>query len=195
MTAQNVRDRLDDRFRLLAGSRRGLERHQTLRHAVGWSFNLLDDDERAVLCRCSVLAGEFGLPAAADLDDGPDEYAVLDVLDSLVRCRHHRQGGTTTLAHAAASLCLLTGRAEVAVGYAETAIRLEPDLRYDSFEAGWTRYWERWAYFLGGSFERSVQIVAELAAQPETSEGSASDRPGVKGSTTHPGSASTVGSP
>ncbi len=97
--------------------------------------------------------------------------------------------------HAAASLCLLTGRAEVAVGYAETAIRLEPDLRYDSFEAGWTRYWERWAYFLGGSFERSVQIVAELAAQPETREGSASDRPGVKGSTTHPGSASTVGSP
>jgi predicted ATPase len=34
MTASEIRDRLDHRFRLLVGSRRGLERHQTLRHAV-----------------------------------------------------------------------------------------------------------------------------------------------------------------
>ena len=40
MTASEVRDRLDQRFRLLVGSRRGLERHQTLRHAVAWSYDL-----------------------------------------------------------------------------------------------------------------------------------------------------------
>jgi predicted ATPase len=34
MTASEVRDRFDQRFRLLVGSRRGLERHHTLRHAV-----------------------------------------------------------------------------------------------------------------------------------------------------------------
>ena len=34
MTASEVRDRLDQRFRLLVGSRRGLARHHTLRHAV-----------------------------------------------------------------------------------------------------------------------------------------------------------------
>src|SRR5262249_46491690 len=34
MTVTEIRDNLDDRFRLLVGSRRGLERHQTLRHAV-----------------------------------------------------------------------------------------------------------------------------------------------------------------
>ena len=34
MTASEMRDRLDHRFRLLVGSRRGLERHHTLRHAV-----------------------------------------------------------------------------------------------------------------------------------------------------------------
>ena len=34
MTAIEVRDRLDQRFRLLVGSRRGLKRHHTLRHAV-----------------------------------------------------------------------------------------------------------------------------------------------------------------
>jgi predicted ATPase len=85
MSAQDVRDRLDERFRLLAGGRRGLERHQTLRHAVAWSYDLLDDTERLVLGRCAVFAGGFDLAAAAHLCQTLDEYAVLDVLDSLVR--------------------------------------------------------------------------------------------------------------
>ena len=85
MTAQDVRDRLGDRFRLLSGARRGLERHQTLRHALGWSYDLLDGDERALLKCCVVFAGGFDLAAAAHLSDDLDEYEVLDVLDSLVR--------------------------------------------------------------------------------------------------------------
>ena len=59
MTASEVRDRLDQRFRLLVGSRRGLERHQTLRHAVAWSYDLLDDAEKSLLERCSVFAGRI----------------------------------------------------------------------------------------------------------------------------------------
>jgi len=85
MSPQEVRDRLGDRFRLLSGSRRGLERHQTLRHAVGWSYELLGDDERAELMRCAVFAGGFDLAAALAVSGGLDEYAMLDVLDSLVR--------------------------------------------------------------------------------------------------------------
>ena len=85
MTAQDVCDHLDDRFRLLSGSRRGLERHQTLRNTIQWSYDLLDDDERQVLGSCSVFAGGFDLAAAAHLCGGLDEYAVLDRLDSLVR--------------------------------------------------------------------------------------------------------------
>jgi predicted ATPase len=87
MTASEVRDRLDHRFRLLVGSRRGLERHHTLRHAVAWSYDLLDDTEKTVLDRCSVFAGGFDLQsacAAAGSDD-LDEYAILEVLDALVR--------------------------------------------------------------------------------------------------------------
>jgi predicted ATPase len=61
MTAGEVRDRLDDRFKLLVGSRRGLERHHTLRHAVAWSYDHLDDAEKALLERCSVFAGGFDL--------------------------------------------------------------------------------------------------------------------------------------
>ena len=87
MTAAEVRDRLDDRFRLLVGSRRGLERHQTLRHAVAWSYDLLDDAEKTVLERCSVFAGGFDLQSACAVagSDDVDDYAVLDLLDALVR--------------------------------------------------------------------------------------------------------------
>ncbi len=87
MTAVEVRDRLDHRFRLLVGSRRGLERHQTLRHAVAWSYELLDDTEKRLLERCSVFAGGFDLESAcavAGFDD-PDDYTTLDLLGALVR--------------------------------------------------------------------------------------------------------------
>ncbi|PXW99580.1 ATP-binding protein [Mycolicibacterium moriokaense] len=86
MTAAEVRDRLDDRFKLLVGSRRGLERHQTLRHAVAWSYDLLDDSQKALLERCSVFAGGFDIQSAcavAGFDD-IDDYTVLALLDALV---------------------------------------------------------------------------------------------------------------
>jgi predicted ATPase len=87
MTAGEMRDRLDHRFRLLVGSRRGLERHHTLRHAVAWSYDLLADTEKSVLERCSVFAGGFDLQSACAVagSDDRDEYAILDLLDALVR--------------------------------------------------------------------------------------------------------------
>jgi predicted ATPase len=87
MTASEMRDRLDHRFRLLVGSRRGLERHHTLRHAVAWSYDLLDDTEKTVLEHCSVFAGGFDLQSACAIagSDDRDEYAILEVLDALVR--------------------------------------------------------------------------------------------------------------
>ncbi len=91
MTAIEVRDRLDQRLRLLVGSRRALERHHTLRHAVAWSYDLLEDTEKALLDRCSVFAGGFDLHSACavagfpDAPDAPDDFATLDLLDALVR--------------------------------------------------------------------------------------------------------------
>ena len=85
MTVGELRDRLDDRFRLLVGSRRGLERHQTLRHAVAWSYDHLDDAEKSLLTRCSVFAGGFDLSAACAVADCGDDLAALDLLDALVR--------------------------------------------------------------------------------------------------------------
>ncbi|MGO9696702.1 MAG: ATP-binding protein [Mycobacterium sp.] len=85
MTAIEVRDRLDRRLRLLVGSRRGLERHHTLRHAVAWSYDLLDEPEKALLERCSVFAGGFDLESACAVMGSDDDFAVLDLLDALVR--------------------------------------------------------------------------------------------------------------
>ena len=85
MTAIEVRDRLDQRFRLLVGSRRGLERHHTLRHAVAWSYDHLDDTEKALLERCSVFAGGFDLQSACAEMGSDDDFATLDLLDALVR--------------------------------------------------------------------------------------------------------------
>ncbi len=85
MSAVEVRDRLDQRFRLLVGSRRGLARHQTLRHAVAWSYDHLDDAEKALLERCSVFAGGFALESACAVMGSDDDFATLDLLDALVR--------------------------------------------------------------------------------------------------------------
>jgi predicted ATPase/class 3 adenylate cyclase len=87
MTASEMRDRLDHRFRLLVGSRRGLERHQTLRQAVQWSYDLLHDVEKSLLATVSVFSGGFDLASvcAVAASDDLDEYAVLDLLEALVR--------------------------------------------------------------------------------------------------------------
>ena len=85
MSPQEVRDRLDDRFRLLSGRGRGLERHQTLGQAVQWSFDLLTDEERVVLECCSVFADGFELAAISAVCESDDDYVMLDLMDSLVR--------------------------------------------------------------------------------------------------------------
>jgi hypothetical protein len=56
-----------------------------LRHAVQWSYDLLDDFEKTLLNRCSVFAGGFDLPSACAVTGTGDEFATLDLLDALVR--------------------------------------------------------------------------------------------------------------
>lgn len=75
---------LDDRFRLLAGARRtALPRHQTLRAALDWSYELLPPDEAVLLGQLAVFAGEFSLEAAvAAIGDAP--MRVADKIASLV---------------------------------------------------------------------------------------------------------------
>jgi tetratricopeptide (TPR) repeat protein len=65
MSLSELHDRLDQRFRLLTGgSRTAMERQQTLRAAVGWSYSLLTDAEQLLLARLCVFADGFDLDAA-----------------------------------------------------------------------------------------------------------------------------------
>ena len=88
MSAVEINERLDQRFRLLTrGSRVALGRQHTLQTTVDWSYQLLDDGERTVLARSSIFAGGFTLAAAERVvaTDHIDRFDVLDLLDSLVR--------------------------------------------------------------------------------------------------------------
>ncbi|GGS97849.1 AfsR/SARP family transcriptional regulator [Streptomyces violaceus] len=72
LTPRQIADRLDDRFRLLtSGSRTVLPRQQTLRAVVDWSWDLLDEAERTMLCEVSVFAGGWDLEAAEAVCSGP----------------------------------------------------------------------------------------------------------------------------
>ncbi|NGO72107.1 BTAD domain-containing putative transcriptional regulator [Streptomyces boncukensis] len=73
LTPRQLACRLDDRFRLLtSGSRTVLPRQQTLRAVVDWSWELLDDGERAVLRRLSVFSGGCELEQAEEVCGGPE---------------------------------------------------------------------------------------------------------------------------
>jgi predicted ATPase/class 3 adenylate cyclase len=87
MSPADVATHLDERFRLLTGKRRGrVERHQTLRATVEWSYQLLEDDERLVFDRLGVFAGTFDAPAAVAVASGDDlgSWDVTEALASLV---------------------------------------------------------------------------------------------------------------
>jgi len=65
LSVEQIAKRLDDRFRLLTGgSRTALERHQTLRAAIDWSYNLLPPAEQILFSRLSIFVGGWTLEAA-----------------------------------------------------------------------------------------------------------------------------------
>ncbi len=84
LSAEQLAERLEDRFRLLiSGSRTALPRQRTLQGTVDWSYDLLAEPERRLFRCVSVFAGGFTLDAAeavcaADADN------VLDTLSALV---------------------------------------------------------------------------------------------------------------
>jgi predicted ATPase/class 3 adenylate cyclase/DNA-binding CsgD family transcriptional regulator len=79
--------RLDRRFRVLAGGRRGaVGRHATLRAAIDWSYELLQPDEQRLLARMAVFSGGCTLEAVEQVcsDEPVDRDSVLDLITNLV---------------------------------------------------------------------------------------------------------------
>ncbi len=87
LSVADINARLNDRYKILTGGGRVLlERQQTLRALVDWSYDLLEPPERQVLARLGVFVGGFEL-AAAEAVCGAEPLQpedVLDIVDSLV---------------------------------------------------------------------------------------------------------------
>ncbi|MGQ0550991.1 MAG: ATP-binding protein [Armatimonadota bacterium] len=153
LSVEQIAARLDDRFRLLTGgSRTALPRHQTLRAAIDWSYDLLSETERKVLRRLSVFAGGWTLEAAEAICVGEDIewHEALDLLMQLVDkslVLMEEQGGTVryrlleTVRQYGREKLLESGEADVVGGrhrawYLGLAERAEPEL-LGSNQATW----------------------------------------------------------
>ena len=101
LSVEEIRARLDDRFRLLTGgSKIALARQQTLLATIQWSYNHLAADEQQLLRRLSVFVGGWTLDGAVRVaGEQVDEYVVLDLLARLVDqslvTAHRIEGGTS----------------------------------------------------------------------------------------------------
>ena len=97
MTPAELAERLDRRFQVLSGGRRGaVERHQTLRAAIDWSYELLSEPEQRLLARLAVFAGGSTLDSAEAVcgDDGIDPDRVFEYLAAPRRRVLGRRRGT-----------------------------------------------------------------------------------------------------
>ena len=84
LTAEQIRAKLDDRFKLLTGGNKALPRHQTLRATIQWSYDQLDAAEQELFRDMAVFAGGWTLPdAVAVVGEAADEFEVLDLLTRL----------------------------------------------------------------------------------------------------------------
>jgi predicted ATPase/DNA-binding SARP family transcriptional activator/Tfp pilus assembly protein PilF len=85
MTVTDIERRLGDRLQLLTtGSRGAPERQKTLRSLIDWSYDLLDERERATLNRLAVFVGGFDLAASEAVAGNREPPAIHDVVGSLV---------------------------------------------------------------------------------------------------------------
>jgi predicted ATPase/DNA-binding XRE family transcriptional regulator len=87
LRVEEIAAHLHDRFRLLtSGARTALPRHQTLQALIDWSYELLSEPERRLLCDLSVFAGGWTLEAAEAVcaREEIEQYEILDLLTQLV---------------------------------------------------------------------------------------------------------------
>jgi predicted ATPase/class 3 adenylate cyclase len=83
LSVQEINKRLSDRYKLLTGGGRVLlERQQTLRALVAWSYDMLQESEQIFFDRLGVFVGGFELDAA-EVVCGAEPLTPQDVLDLL----------------------------------------------------------------------------------------------------------------
>lgn len=96
LSPPQILERLENRLKLLTGGAKDLPtRQQTMRGAIEWSFELLEDNERVLFQRLAVFAGNFTIEAAesvcvnselliaADESSEDDRSADIDILNGI----------------------------------------------------------------------------------------------------------------
>jgi predicted ATPase/transcriptional regulator with XRE-family HTH domain len=124
LSVEEVKAHLADRFRFLAHRRPAADpRHQALKAAIDWSYELLPAAEQSLFQQLSVFAGDFALAQAAQVCCRGDEAAAFDLVDQLAiksLVVAETAGGQTrywlleTIRHYAAGRLAETGDAEPA---------------------------------------------------------------------------------
>jgi len=87
LSPAQIASRLEADLGVLSSSKRfGLSHQQTLQATIDWSYNLLNDSERMLLCRLSVFSGGWTLEAAEDVASKEPIHRkhVVDLLAGLV---------------------------------------------------------------------------------------------------------------
>ena len=85
LTPQAMLERIEHRLGLLSGGARDLpERQQTLRGAIAWSHDMLDESDRSLFACISVFVGGAGLDAIEKVCGSVVTGDLLDTLASLV---------------------------------------------------------------------------------------------------------------
>ena len=84
LSAEQILGRLERQLGFLTSTARDLpDRQRTLRGAIGWSYELLDEPHRRLLARLSVFRGGWDVETAETVAAAPDDIAPFDVLDGL----------------------------------------------------------------------------------------------------------------
>ena len=85
LSPENMCAHLESRLRTLTGGARDLPaRMQTLRAAIDWSYDLLDEDEQRLINRLSIFQGGRTIEAVEAICDSDLSLPVLDGLESLL---------------------------------------------------------------------------------------------------------------
>ena len=95
LNPQTMLSRMENSLKLLTGGARDLpSRQQTIRNAISWSYDLLEEREKRAFTRLAVFVGSFNLEAAETIINaqGDLEQDILDEVSSLLDKSLLRQG-------------------------------------------------------------------------------------------------------
>jgi predicted ATPase len=100
LSPAEIANLLTHRFALLVDDRQDRDIHRSLEATVGWSYGLLDPEQRLAFDRIGVFEGPFTADAAGAVLGLEDETAAVQAIEgllaaSLIRVESHAAGATT----------------------------------------------------------------------------------------------------